>query len=137
MKNWIPDKRMETLEHHSTRALCSRRGDVFLADYRGPLNASAFEELRPRVVRSSGGAQCLVLRMDKALSLMASAPAVGGYAIGSLPGAVIVRPDQYAIWIDYAVAMSAVGITRVVFPTSELLLCREWVDLQLELALHQ
>ena len=120
-----------THAHHSARVACHRSGDVAIANYSGPLCMTAFESLRPRVIKESSGAACLVLRMDRSLCLMGEIPAIKGYAIVSAPGAVIVRPDQLDLWTDYARAMSFVGIRRAVFLDSELALCRDWVDWQL------
>ena len=122
---------MITFAYHSARVACKRKGRLALAYYSGPMCIQAFEELRPRVVQASTGAACLVLRMNKSLSLMGSAPFVQGYRPGAVPGAVIVRPDQYAMWSSYAQAMAQAGIRRAVFLDSELELCRQWVDWQL------
>lgn len=124
---------METFSHHSARVKCWRKGRIGLASYSGPLCANGMDELRARVVRSTKGAQCLVLRMDSALMMMAAAPtpATAVYSFNAAPGAVIVRPDQYDLWTDYARAMALIGVRRCVFLTSERDLCRQWVDWQL------
>jgi hypothetical protein len=114
--------------HHSARVSIAHKGAVAVADYSGPLCRSAFAVLRPRVVLATTGAKCLVLRMDKCLCLLGEVPEVKGYTAKSLPGAVLVRPDQYQIWADYALAMANIGIKRVVFRLSEKEMCRELVD---------
>ena len=122
---------MLTYRYHSARVACQRKGNLALASYSGPLCDQAFEALRPRVVQAATGAACLVIRVDNSLCLMGAAPLVKDYKPGAIPGAVIVRLDQYALWTDYAKAMAQVGIIRAVFPVSELAMCREWVDFQL------
>ena len=122
---------MMTFRYHSARVACQRKGNLALASYSGPLCNQAFEVLRPHVVRATSGSTCLVIRVDNSLCLMGTAPLVKDYQPGAMPGAVIVRLDQYALWTDYAKAMAQVGIIRAVFPVSELAMCREWVDFQL------
>lgn len=119
-------------QHHGARVVCRRRGDIAISDYSGVLCQTSFEWLRPRVVQSSAGALCAVIRMDKTLSLMTTAPQAAQYPAFSIPGAVIVRADQYDLWADYAQAMASVNIRRAVFLDSQLGVCRQWVDWQLE-----
>ena len=122
---------MITFTHHSARVVCRRKGRLALACYSGPMCHQAFEALRLRVVQASSGAACLVLRVDRSLCLMGANPFVNGYSPVAVPGAVIVRPDQYSLWSDYAQVMAQAGIRRAVFLDSELELCRQWVDWQL------
>ena len=119
----------QTFRHHAARVACKSIGGVFLSAYSGPICVQAFDNLRARVIESSAGANCMIMRMDKSLTLMACRPKLPGgtYPVGAAPGAVIVRDDQYAMWSDYADAMADMGVRRVVFRDSQLELCREWV----------
>ena len=110
---------------------CRRKGLLAFAKYTGPLCKKALEALRPRVVQASSGASCLVIRVDQSLCLLGGAPDVSGSHGLVVPAAVIVRPDQYDEWSAYAQAMARAEIIRVVFPLSELEMCRQWVGLQL------
>ena len=120
----------QTFRHHASRVACESSGGVFLSAYSGPICASTFDNLRARVIESSAGADCMVMRMDKSITLMSCRPKLSGgtYPAGAAPGAVIVRDDQYALWSNYADAMADMGVRRVVFRDSQLAMCREWVD---------
>lgn len=124
---------METFRYHSAQAKCRRKGSLVVAKWSGPLCAVALDKLRARVVFAAQGAGCMVLRMDSALMMMAQVPGPDASYLThkSIPGALIVRPDQYDLWADYSRAMALIGVRRCVFLASERDLCRQWVDWQL------
>lgn len=128
-----------TFSHHSALVRCRRinSGRVFVASWSGPLYFSAMESLRDQVADAALGAQCLILRIDRALDLMGDSPStrIQSYRPGVAPGAIIVRADQYQPWADYADNMATKGIIRMVFLNSQLVQCQGWVEAELTAAL--
>lgn len=124
---------VQKFRHHSTVAQCQRRGRVAFTSVSGPLGVDSFQALRLRIAEAGNGSACMVLRVDHAVNMMQTIPWMPSdiRKLGAIPGAVIVRPDQYAMWAAYAKSMSSVGVKRLVFLDSQRDLCREWVDVML------
>ena len=126
---------MHTYRHNTARVtseLVSRSG-LIEANYTGPLTLAAFDVLRREVLRDTGPAPAVVLRLDKSLSLMARPPLIpdGTYAPNSPSGAVVVRLDQFDMWSAYnRDLVLKTGVRRVVFLDSQLLLAYEWAERQ-------
>lgn len=121
------------LKSHSSIARCVRHGALSTITYSGPIGRSGFLALGERVIRSTSGSSCLLVRMDVALLTMLDMPTIElGVFDGDVPpGAIIARADQYDLLADYAERMALAGVRRVVFLDSQMALCRMWVDWQL------
>lgn len=50
------------------------------------------------------------------------------YKLAQPPACVIVRADQYDLWSDYAIQLSAHGVRRVVFLDSQIDLALLWLE---------
>ena len=102
---------------------------VWSADYTGPMCHECFDELRAKVLQATQEARVLLIRMDRALSVSALVPDVPPttYRINRAPAAVIVRPDQFDVWQDYAKRLADIGIMRAVFFDSQLVQARRLV----------
>jgi hypothetical protein len=123
-------------DQHSLKADCVLRGAVGIIHYRGVMTQISMQAIQPHIADMLGRANCLVFRVDKAAVAMTTVPPLAQtyYRARSAPGAIIVRGDQYELMADYAAAMAAAGFRRCVFFDSQLDLCRQWVDWQLEAA---
>lgn len=124
---------MKVFHHHSARARCHPPdvAGVARVDYLGPLTSGGFSALASHVLSITRGASALDIRMDDCLMVMASAPLPpSGYIDNATPGCVIVRDDQYVIWRDYAAALAAVGIRRVVFLVAQRAQAAHWLARQ-------
>lgn len=123
---------METFRYHSARAQCQRLGQFgqMQASYYGPLCERAFEHLAPQVLDATKDASALMVRMDASLMMMGRLPVppIDGYKLAPPPACVIVRADQYAVWSDYAISLSAHGVRRVVFLDSQMDLALLWLE---------
>ena len=126
---------MAAYRHNTSRVtseLVSRSGLVE-ANYSGPITLAAFDVLRREVLRDTGPAPAVVLRLDKSLSLMSTPPLIpdGTYAPNSPSGAVVVRRDQYDFWLAYnRELVIRTGVKRVVFLDSQLTLAYQWAERQ-------
>lgn len=112
----------ESFECESARATVWRKGElVWATSYSGVLSRSCFAGLRADVIKATRAARVLEFHMQKALMADNAAPDIprGTYTINTTPAAIIVRPDQYQMWSDYADAMQDIGIMRVVFLYSQ------------------
>jgi len=100
------------------------------AEYSGVLSQDCFADLRASVVYETRGAKVTTMHMGRALMAFNVAPPIydDTYAGSRAPGAMVVRPDQYDVWRDYAGQMANRGIIRVVFLTSQLPQARRWTD---------
>lgn len=98
------------------------------AIYSGPMTAKAFSALRFEALQASLKTAVYVVRMDRALIAMSDGPPVddGSYAEDTAPGALIVRPDQYQAFQEYALKASAFGIVRTVWTEANSRLAYEW-----------
>ena len=126
---------MKTTRYGSARVssgVISRSGLVEAA-YSGPLTRAAFSVLRREVLFDTRPAPCVVLRMDKSLTLMTDLPDIptGTYTPTAPTGAVIVRPDQYEMWTAYNRKLTRLGVMRAVFLDSHAALAYEWAERQI------
>lgn len=126
---------MRTTRYNSARVsagVVSRSGLVEAA-YSGALTKDAFSALRREVLYDTGPAPCVVLRMDKSLTLMTALPDIpaGTYTPTAPSGAVIVRADQYEMWTAYNRKLSRLGVMRAVFLDSHASLAYGWAERQI------
>ena len=103
------------------------------AGYSGALTRAAFDALRREVLLDTGPAPCVVLRMDKSLTVMSELPDIppGTYKPTAPSGAVIVRRDQFEMWSAYNRKLGQIGIMRAVFLDSNVALAYEWAQRQI------
>jgi hypothetical protein len=116
-------------------ALVCRSTGICEATYSGPITMDAFSILRRSVLEDTDGSPCTVIRMDKCVmpaEAMPRAPA-GTYTSMAAPGAVIVRPDQYRVWSEYARNLAVIGVMRAVFLDSNASVAYEWAQRQARL----
>lgn len=98
------------------------------AVYSGPMTRQAFDALRTEALQASAKCAAYVVRLDRALLAMSDEPPVDdvSYAVDTPAGALIVRPDQYRFWQDYALKASKYGIVRTVWTEANARLAYEW-----------
>ena len=98
------------------------------AVYSGPMTERAFDALRSEALEASAQCSAYVVRLDRALIVMGDEPPVEeeSYAPDTPAGAMIVRPDQYDFWQDYALRASKFGIVRTVWVEANARLAYQW-----------
>lgn len=132
---------MKNYRYNSARVALSALGrtGVMEASYSGPMTMEAFECLRSDVIRASGNAHGLVLRLDRMADAMGDLvlPPPTVYRAGSPPGAVIVREDQYDKWVSFNRELAKRGVMRSVWLESHAALAYEWVLHQSSVALQE
>lgn len=78
----------------------------------------------PLAMQWMAGVKALAIRLD---GCVMAAP-VGAVAGGETDACLLVRPDQYDFYFDYALRMADRGVKRVVFLDSQLHLAQQWID---------
>ena len=98
------------------------------AIYTGPMTVKAFDALRFEALQSSRQTAAYVVRMDMALIAMSDDPPVDdeSYSPDTAAGALVVRPEQYQFWQDYAFKAAKFGIVRTVWTEANARLAYEW-----------
>lgn len=104
------------------------RCGLFEAAYTGETSAQVFADLRLQALRASVQASAFVVRLDGGLFHAGDEPTVenGSYADDVAPGALIVRPDQYAAFMAYAAKAARFGVMRSVWLESHAAQAYEW-----------
>lgn len=79
----------------------------------------------------------MVVHFERAVLAMGRMPVYSktGYKFQS--AAIIVRPDQLALFNAYADELEAIGVERMVFLESEIALAHEWSALRLDRRAYQ
>ena len=121
--------RHKEFNHQAGRAIVHSMGtDVWSVRYSGVISPLSFNDLRRDVLHVTQGAQSMILRMDSALTLLTPRIPEGTYAANTAPGVVVVRPDQYPMWAEYARRMARLGVIRAVVLQTDLALARRLMD---------
>lgn len=123
-----PSNPVELFTYHATQARCYRANTKGLVTvvYSGPLCIKALLSIAPQVLRATCGAQALMVRLDGCLMAMGGGVPVLGDA-QSAPGCLIVRADQFDAWSDYGVRSARLGVRRIVFLDSQIVLAQQWL----------
>lgn len=101
--------------HRSARADVRFLGAAtWSVSYSGVLSSACFSALRHEVLQATQGARSMLLRMDGAMTLARPLVPAGTYRTNRAPAVVVVRPDQYDVWAEYANLMACAGVTRAV-----------------------
>lgn len=121
---------MQVFRYNAAKVGCGALGDggLMQAIYSGPVCAGAFGVLSPQVLRATGCAKALLIRMDGCLTLMARPLQVQDDQERAPEGCVVVRADQLDFWVNYAADMALRGVRRVVFLDSQIQLALMWLD---------
>ena len=92
------------------------RHRVWRTAYSGVMSAGCFAVLRARVIKATLHSRVLVIHMERALTALGDVLPIprSTYGLHRAPGVIVVRPDQLALWSDYADRMGAIGITRMI-----------------------
>ena len=121
---------MKKLRFHAARVSIENitKSGLCEAVYTGPITAKAFEVLRDEALQIAGNRSAFVCRFDQALMVMGDGPLIAAdtYAPDAPAGAIIVRPDQYAICQDYALRAAKFGVVRTVWVEANARLAYEW-----------
>jgi hypothetical protein len=120
----------KTFSCESARAVVWQELDrAWNAEYSGVLTRDCFADLRSAVVNATRDARVMTMDMSRALMTCYEAPSIprNTYLANVAPAAVVVRPDQYDVWRDYAGQAANQGIIRVVFLVSQLPQAQRWV----------
>lgn len=104
--------------------------------YSGPMTYAVSKALRALVIEATPNAPCLVLRLDRALTLYEVIPpdATDVYRLSRAPAAMVVRQNQYDVWSDYARAIERLGVMRAVFLDSEVEQAYQWAAYEVHAA---
>ncbi len=126
---------MRMFRYNGGRVACENFRGLVEAAYTGPMTAQAFDALRTEALHECSAAQAFVVRLDKSLIAMQAAPVeAGSYSANDAPGAMIVRPDQFAFWSAYARRVAQFGVMRSVWLESHARLAYEWANRQISRA---
>jgi hypothetical protein len=120
----------KTFSCESARAVVWQDLDrAWSAEYSGVLTRDCFVDLRSAVVLETREARVMLADMSRVLMTSIEAPPIpdNTYLANVAPAAVLVRPDQYDVWRDYAGQAANQGIIRVVFLVSQLPQAQRWV----------
>lgn len=103
---------------------------VWHVEYAGLMFQSCLNFLRAKEVEATKEARVLFIRMDKVYMVTSHMPSVhcGHERINMAPATMIVRPDQYAKWANYATKMAQIGIMRAIFLPSQVAQALRMVD---------
>ena len=102
--------------------------DVWDVGYSGLISKASFCDLRGDVIKATHGAVTMLLRMDKAITIITPEAPEVAYKSNTAPGVVIVRDDQYQVWAEYARLMARVGVIRAVVLQHELPLAHQLME---------
>ena len=121
---------MQKLKFNAARVSVSNitKSGLCEAVYTGLITSLAFETLRDDALQISKKQSAFVCRFDRALMAIGSGPLItpDTYAPDSPAGAIIVRPEQYAICQEYALRAAKFGVVRTVWVEANARLAYEW-----------
>lgn len=120
-----------TFRHHSSRVKVSHVGrQLWRLDYTGVMGDAAFAALRANALSATRGAELFFIHMERSLVATSQMPPPCRkiYAGSVAPAAIVVRPDQWRLWKDYADAMARIGIMRLIFLESDQAQAQRWLD---------
>jgi hypothetical protein len=106
------------------------KNGVVEASYIGVVRATEFEGVRREVLGSVTDAVAILFLADAGTVVLNEVPEVPEIILlrGSPPGAVVVEPEQFRLWLDYANKLSKVGVIRGIFLPNEMVLAQQFVD---------
>lgn len=120
-----------TFHYHSARVKVSNLArHLWRLDYSGVMGHEAFIQLRAQAVEATQEAHALQIHVERALITTDLMPQPGRdiYRHNMAPAAVVVRPDQFELWLAYARAMERIGITRMIFLETQQHLAQRFLD---------
>lgn len=123
---------VQIFRHHSAQLRCSRVNPSGLAHvaYSGVLSRGAFSALEPMALDATYAARAFMMRTDGCVLAMSSAK--GSESIrhkpDAPPGCIVTSASQVDFWKNYASALSEMGIRRVVFLDSQIVLAFRWLE---------
>ena len=120
-----------TFCHHSARVKVTHLAPhLWRLDYTGVMGHEAFSTLRAQAVQATQEAHALQIHVERALITTDMMPRPGRdiYRNNMAPAAVVVRPDQFKLWLDYAHQMERIGITRMIFLETQKHLAQRFLD---------
>ena len=121
---------MRLFRHGSRRATIGQITScgVFEATYSGEFCIKAHDALRQEAMNAGAAAAVFVLRLDEGQFPEEEKLRVGpyNYDATSAPGAIIVRPDQFAVFSACAKTAAQVGVMRSVWLVAHAAKAYEW-----------
>lgn len=99
----------------------------------GIVTPATIGRLRRRSLEAARHAPAIVFRFERSVFAMDRIPEIpiDLYAVAQAPAAVVVRPDQYEFWQEFADRlMQQAGVLRAVFLESNLDLARRWAEVE-------
>ena len=120
----------------SVGVICNTSGLVE-ANYSGPLCARVFDALRTEMMVTTDKARASVVRLDRSLILASALPKLPPGKIDTAPAALIVRPEQYDIFFEYAKQLATQGALRLVFRDCHAHYAYEWALSQCQAGAYQ
>ena len=86
--------------------------------------------LRKQAIVATQGAKLLRIHMFKSLAVSNTMPATNRdtYSLNPAPAVIVVRADQYPVWLAYAKAMDRLGIMRMIFLQSQQAQAQRFLD---------
>ena len=123
-------QKVNSFSYGSGRACvgCIANCGLFEAAYTGEMTAQTFNVLRSSALDAGRAATAFVVRLDGVQFSADDEPAVdvASYGEDVVPGAMIVRADQYATVSVYAVRAARYGVMRSVWLESHKEKAYEW-----------
>lgn len=110
--------------HFSAVVRCEISSDAAVVTYSGPITNASYSALLPLATRATQGAAALMIRLDGCLTTLSDAMPD---SVVTPEGCLVVRPDQFDFWSDYAKKSARSGVMRVVFLDSQLSLAHCWL----------
>lgn len=121
---------MEAFNHLSARALIRPMPSFHEVRFSGVLGRPSFCALRLDVMDSTRGANVLVLRLEDSILALADVPEPPSINLLGMPaGAYVVNDEQYGQMAAYSRMLAGVGVRRVVFLRSQLLMAYRWAEI--------
>lgn len=121
---------MPTLSHHAARAHFHMVNNVMEVSYSGPLTPGALLNIRMGLLANMADSTCMMLHYEKSLLLMDRMPVHRHTDYKYQSAAIIIRPDQRALFNVYSEELAEIGVLRMLFLESQQALALEWLALQ-------
>ena len=122
---------------NAARVDVSRAGGVVELVFYGPLTIPSILALGLAAAKSTEGARCLILRLDKAVMMVSSLEGLHSPETArhqTIHGAVIVSEENLELFDAYSLDSAGRGIMRAVFLSSEYAQARRWATRQARIA---
>jgi hypothetical protein len=125
---YFSDNESVTFGHLGARATCKRTNGWETATFSGLITGRGYRLLADQVDEWSESAKGVIIRLDGALTALSEGAEVGRcYRGHGVPGAIIVRDDQYDYFAQACANSTQAGVIRTCWLLSQLEHAKNWV----------